>query len=189
MNQKISQPRSAADPLRILVTNIALHGRSGTDTLVRDHVLALRRRGHSVVTFSPTIGRAAAEIRATGSPVATSLAAIGETPDIIHGHHNGPTMAALTRFPGTPATGERCVATDEDIAVSAFIETFLQTHRIYDRNAHKLLRGVGAIEDMHAAIDNLAASNLAMGDEIRKLRRKGFWRGLQRLIRLRSNDR
>jgi hypothetical protein len=405
MNQEIGQPQTAARPLRILVTNIALAGRSGTQTLVRDHVLALRRRGHSVVTYSPTIGRAAAEIRATGSPVVAALAAIGEPPDIIHGHHNGPTMAALTRFPGTPAifvchdfssehddpplhprirryfyvrhtlrgrlvnergidpelthfwgntidlkrigaarpppqvlrnaaifahhgaipfaselreacerngvafrgellgkstddpvrlldgidlvfasgrmameaiaagravinadrfgvagmitvkrlpefikanfamgalsdhpaagridedlagysvsdcasvtdyirrecnshvgaerieraylevleeqTGDRRVASAEDMAVSDFIEMFLQKGRIYDRNALKIRRGMGMMEDLHAAIDNLAASNLAMSDEIRKLRRKGFWRGLQGLVRRQSTD-
>lgn len=89
-------------PLRILMTNAVLTGRSGTETLVRDTVLALRRRGHSVTAFAPITGPAVAEIRATGSPVATSLAAL-EAPDIIHGHHTGPTIAALTRFPGTPA--------------------------------------------------------------------------------------
>jgi hypothetical protein len=89
-------------PLRILMTNAVLTGRSGTETLVRDTVLALRRRGHSVTAFAPITGPAVAEIRATGSPVATSLAAL-EAPDIIPGHHTGPTIAALTRFPGTPA--------------------------------------------------------------------------------------
>lgn len=93
----------AGQPLRILMTNAVLRGRSGTETLVRDMVLALRRRGHSVTTFAPVIGPAAAEIRATGSPVLTSLETLGEAPDIIHGHHAGPTIAALTRFPGTPA--------------------------------------------------------------------------------------
>lgn len=90
-------------PLRILMTNAVLRARSGTETLVRDMVLALRRRGHSVATFAPVIGPAAAEIRATGSPVLTSLETFGEAPDIIHGHHAGPTIAALARFPGTPA--------------------------------------------------------------------------------------
>ncbi|GAA4124389.1 glycosyltransferase [Aminobacter aganoensis] len=90
-------------PLRILMTNAVLTGRSGTETLVRDMVLALRRRGHSVATFAPVTGPAAAEIRATGSPVVTSLATLGEVPDVIHGHHTGPTIAALVRFPGTPA--------------------------------------------------------------------------------------
>ncbi|MBA8906452.1 hypothetical protein HNQ95_002226, partial [Aminobacter ciceronei] len=77
------------------MTNAVLTGRSGTETLVRDTVLALRRRGHSVTAFAPITGPAVAEIRATGSPVATSLAAL-EAPDIIHGHHTGPTIAALT---------------------------------------------------------------------------------------------
>jgi len=84
------------------MTNAVLTGRSGTETLVRDMVLALRRRGHSVTAFAPITSPAVAEIRATGSPVATSLASL-DAPDIIHGHHTGPTIAALARFPGTPA--------------------------------------------------------------------------------------
>jgi len=95
--------RYATRRLKILFTNLVLRGRSGTETLTRDVVLALRRRGHSVAVFAPHIGRIAAEIRATGTPVVNSLADLPEIPDIIHGQHTGPTLAALLRFPGTPA--------------------------------------------------------------------------------------
>ena len=89
--------------MRILLTNKQLVGGTGTETLVRDLVVGLRRSGHTVVTYAPQIGRAAAIIRATGSPVTTSVRDIAEPPDIIHGHHTGPTMAALARFPKVPA--------------------------------------------------------------------------------------
>jgi hypothetical protein len=89
--------------MRILLTNISLCDGSGTETLIRDLSLALRRRGHAVICFAPAIGRMAAEIRATGTPVVQSLAAVAESPDIIHGHHSGPTMMALTRFRNAPA--------------------------------------------------------------------------------------
>lgn len=43
----------AGRPLRILMTNAVMRGRSGTETLVRDMVLALRRRfGGSGVAVS-----------------------------------------------------------------------------------------------------------------------------------------
>jgi hypothetical protein len=84
--------------MRILLTNIKLCDGSGTETLIRDLSLALRHRGHVVICFAPTIGRLAAEIRATGTPVVQSLETLAEAPDIIHGHHGGPTMMALARF-------------------------------------------------------------------------------------------
>jgi glycosyl transferase family 4 len=84
--------------MRILLTNIGLCDGSGTETLTRDLSQALRRRGHTVICFAPTLGRIAAEIRATGTPVVQSLMAVAESPDIIHGHHSGPTMMALARF-------------------------------------------------------------------------------------------
>jgi hypothetical protein len=89
--------------MRILLTNKQLVGGTGTETLVRDLVVGLRRKGHTVVAYSPRVGRAAAMIRASGTPVATSVAEIAEPPDIIHGHHTGPTMAALVRFRKVPA--------------------------------------------------------------------------------------
>jgi hypothetical protein len=90
--------------MRILLTNKQMvGGTTGTETVVRDLVVGLRRSGHTVVTYAPQVGRAAAVIRQTGSAVATSLLDVAETPDIIHGHHTGPTMAALARFPNVPA--------------------------------------------------------------------------------------
>ncbi len=89
--------------MRILLTNKQLVGETGTETVVRDLVVGLRRSGHTVVTYAPQVGRSAALIRATGSPVVTSVLEIAEAPDIIHGHHTAPTMAALARFPNVPA--------------------------------------------------------------------------------------
>ena len=89
--------------MRILLTNMVLGQGSGTETLIRDLSLELRRRGHAVICFAPLIGSLAVEIRATGTPVVRSLAAVAEPPDIIHGHHGGPTMMALARFPQAQA--------------------------------------------------------------------------------------
>jgi Glycosyltransferase Family 4 len=89
--------------LRVLITNLVLLGRSGTETYVRDLALALKRRGHHPVVYSPRTGAIAGEIRDAGVPVRERLADIEERPDVIHGHHTLPTMSALLRFPGVPA--------------------------------------------------------------------------------------
>jgi hypothetical protein len=89
--------------MRILLTNVMLSKGTGTETIVRDLVLALRRRGHVVICFAPEVGRLGARIRATGTPVVASLSQIADPPDIIHGHHSGPTMTALARFPDAQA--------------------------------------------------------------------------------------
>ena len=89
--------------MRILFTNISLTEGTGTETAVLDLAMALRRRGHTVVCFAPKLGQSAARVRATGTPVVNTIDAIGEAPDIIHGHHSGPTMVALARFPNAPA--------------------------------------------------------------------------------------
>jgi len=89
--------------MRILFTNISLTEGTGTETAILDLAMGLRRRGHTVVCFAPHLGQSAARVRATGTPVVNTIDAIGEAPDIIHGHHSGPTMVALARFPGVPA--------------------------------------------------------------------------------------
>lgn len=89
--------------LRVLFTNIVLTSRSGTEGWIKDAALGLRRRGHDPVVYSPALGEIAAEMRAAGVPVVDDLAAVGERPDVIHGHHHPQTVEALLRFPGVPA--------------------------------------------------------------------------------------
>src|SRR5262245_21225024 len=89
--------------LRILITNMVLLGRSGTETYVRDLALALRRRGHQPMVYCPRTGPIADEIRDGGVPVRERLADVDPPPDVIHGHHSLPSMSALLRFPGVPA--------------------------------------------------------------------------------------
>jgi hypothetical protein len=92
-----------ASSLRILITNMVLLGRSGTETYVRDLAGALRRRGHQPIVYAPRLGPIAEEVRDAGTPVWQRLADLETPPDVIHGHHNLPTMAALLRFPRAPA--------------------------------------------------------------------------------------
>jgi hypothetical protein len=90
-------------PLRILLTNITLATRTGTELWIKEAALGLLRRGHAPMVFTSEPGEIADEIRAATVPVVHDLARLGVRPDLIHGHHHQPTMAALLHFPGVPA--------------------------------------------------------------------------------------
>jgi len=89
--------------LRILITNITLATRTGTEMYVRDLATALLDRGHAPIVYSTDLGAVARELLAARVPVVDDLGALATPPDVIHGHHNLPTMTALLRFPGVPA--------------------------------------------------------------------------------------
>jgi glycosyl transferase family 4 len=89
--------------LRVLIVNRTLAGRTGTETYTRDLALALLRTDHTPMVYSPTLGELADELRGAAIPVASDLRALGDPPDVIHGHHLLETLAALSRFPGVPA--------------------------------------------------------------------------------------
>ncbi len=89
--------------LTVLLTNITLASRTGTEVAIRDFARALQARGHTPVVYSPTLGELATEIRKTTVPVVDDLGRLARAPDVIHGHHHPQTMAALLRFPGVPA--------------------------------------------------------------------------------------
>ncbi len=89
--------------LSILITNIILSGRSGTEVATVELAYALKSKGHRVAIFSPMLGATARIARTLGIPVTNQIGKIGFVPDIIHGHHNVALTAALIRFPQTPA--------------------------------------------------------------------------------------
>jgi len=87
----------------VLITNHALVHRAGTELYSFDLARTLRMRGHDVVVFSPKCGAFAEAIRTEGIAVVDRLDTDLAAPDVIHGHHHIPTVAALIRYPGTPA--------------------------------------------------------------------------------------
>lgn len=89
--------------MRVLLTHRSLDNRAGSEIFVRDVARELRTRGHSPVVYSPEPGVIGAEIRRFTIPVIDHLSRLGSVPDVIHGHHQVETMAALLRFPGVPA--------------------------------------------------------------------------------------
>lgn len=88
--------------MRVLITNLSLSSRSGTETYTRDLALELLRRGHEPSMYSPILGDMADELRADGVQIVSSLDN-EPAPDVIHGHHHTETMSAVLRFPGVPA--------------------------------------------------------------------------------------
>ena len=90
-------------PLRILLTNITLSERTGTEIVTRNAAMALSRRGHKCVVYCPALGEIADELRVFGIPVVEDIRLLQDSFDIIHGHHSPTTATAIARFPETPA--------------------------------------------------------------------------------------
>src|SRR5215213_7481816 len=82
----------APDGLRVLLTSFNLAFRGGSALYVRDIALALLRRGHSPVVYSPELGEVAAEMRALTIPVVSDLNDLAVPPDVIHGQQHLETM-------------------------------------------------------------------------------------------------
>ena len=91
------------DGLTVLLTNLVLNGRSGTENVVRQLAPALRALGHRPICYSPQAGPIADTLRAAAIPVVTELDGALPAVDVIHGHHLPTTVAALARWPETPA--------------------------------------------------------------------------------------
>lgn len=89
--------------LRILFTNNTLAAKAGSELYIRDLAIELMKRGHRPVAYSSVHGLVAEELRTATIPVIADLAALGEAPDLIHGQHHLDAMAAMLRFPQTPA--------------------------------------------------------------------------------------
>ncbi|WP_439354396.1 glycosyltransferase [Hydrogenophaga sp. MI9] len=89
-------------PLRVLITNIRLDGRSGTEIVTRNLALGLQAAGHLPMVYSPHLGSIAEELRAHGIPVLSRIDQIRTEPDILHGHHVIQTGVAAARFPQVP---------------------------------------------------------------------------------------
>lgn len=89
--------------MRILLTNIALAMRTGTELLIEQTADWLRDAGHTPVIYTPLVGPIGTEMRKRGHLVFDRISQVQVPPDVIHGHHAGPTMTALAAFPSVPA--------------------------------------------------------------------------------------
>jgi hypothetical protein len=86
------------ESLRILIVNVTLASRTGTETALRDLAFGLKTAGHEPAVYSPALGPIADEIRASGIPVFSQLQDLPEEPDIVHGNHHVQTVEALLKF-------------------------------------------------------------------------------------------
>jgi Glycosyltransferase Family 4 len=104
-NQTPFEPRAMSDPasLTVLITNIVLSGRSGTEIVTRNLAAGLIRRGHRPIVYTPSPGPIADELRQLSVPVVSDIEQIGKPVDIIHGHHTPVTAVAVARFPHAAA--------------------------------------------------------------------------------------
>jgi len=84
--------------LRILIVNVTLASRTGTETALRDLAFGLKRAGHEPVVYSPELGELADEICSSGIPVLSHLQDLLGEPDIVHGNHHVQTVEALLTF-------------------------------------------------------------------------------------------
>jgi hypothetical protein len=132
--------------MRILLTNIKLCDGSGTETLIRDLSLALRRRGHVVICFAPTLGRMEAEIRATGTPVG-----VRRKCDVAAGaaHLEAIYLEVLE------ACARPLDRAAEDAALARYLEQNLQHGRLYQSEFARRIFTPTPADEMHATVRKL----------------------------------
>lgn len=90
-------------PLRVLISNIRLAGRTGTEMYVHDLAKGLLARGHTPIVYSPRLGPLTQELSQATVTVVDDLSQLCVPPDIIHGQHTLESAIALLHFPRTPA--------------------------------------------------------------------------------------
>lgn len=96
--------RSTDQKLTVLITNITLSGRTGTEIVTRDLALGLRRRGHRPIVYTQIAsGPIARELQNASIPVVTEIEKLAAQIDIIHGHHTPTSATAICKYPDTPA--------------------------------------------------------------------------------------
>ncbi len=89
--------------MNILIANLLLDQRSGTEVFTEQLADGLRRAGHDPIVWVSKVGPQGDALRQRGHVVIDRLNQLPWRPDIIHGHHNVMTATALAGLPGTPA--------------------------------------------------------------------------------------
>lgn len=89
--------------MRVLITNIVLGGRTGTEIVTIELAQGLARRGHQVAVFAPFVGPSASILSAQNIPVTHRLRELPWKPDVIHGHHSIAVVPVLAQYLDVPA--------------------------------------------------------------------------------------
>lgn len=85
--------------MRILMTQRELSQIAGSEMVTVEAAKTLASRGHEITVYSPKIGDIAKMLLPSGVRVARELRDVPWTPDLVHGQHHLPAMAAIARFP------------------------------------------------------------------------------------------
>jgi glycosyltransferase involved in cell wall biosynthesis len=142
--------------LRILITNIWLKGRSGTEIVTMDMACGFMRRGHEVVVFSPDLGESAHALRREGARVTDRLDDLDFRPDVVHGNHAVDLVHGLIAFPHAPGVfvchnPEHWICSPPDMSR---IRAFVSVDRLgQERIARELPRTRGHVHLVHNAVD------------------------------------
>ncbi len=91
-----------SESLSVLLTIQTMEGPAGGSLYVRDFALELFRQGHRPSVYCRRLGAVSSELLQAGIPVLDSVGKLLR-PDIIHGNSPIETVAAMMRFPETPA--------------------------------------------------------------------------------------
>ena len=89
--------------MRVLITNLFVKGYSGSENVVQLLAEGLRRAGHQPTILAPALGEQAERLRSRGFEIVDRVAQLTVKPDVIHGQHLTPCLAAMARFPDVPA--------------------------------------------------------------------------------------
>lgn len=94
---------SYTQEMRILITNHQLESYAGSELYTYDISRELKRRCHTVVVYSPFLGKIASRFLEAGIEVLDDISKLeGEKFDVIHAHHNITAIQARSVFPETP---------------------------------------------------------------------------------------
>jgi hypothetical protein len=102
-NMKLAPDFEGKRLFSVLVTNITLRNRTGTELMTVELARGLLARGHRVAVYSPRLGPLATKLRGFGVPVTDQISKVAFCPDVIHGHHNTALAVAMARFQSAPA--------------------------------------------------------------------------------------
>ena len=147
---------NAGPSLRILITNIQLKARSGTEIVTMEMARGLARRGHEVVVFSPDLGDSAQALRCEGVRVTDRLDELDFRPDVIHGNHSVDLVHGLIAFPHVPSVfvchnSEHWICSPPDLSR---VRAFVSVDRLgRERIARELPRAHDHIQIIHNAVD------------------------------------
>lgn len=141
---------------RILLVNIILTGRTGTEVVCCETARRLRKRGHDVVIYTQQDGPTADQLRAEGFQVTTDLASVIDVPDVIQANQTFPLLEAVGHFPAAPAISICHDATtwhSEPVDLPSIRRHVAVDLACRDRITSRFPHLAGQVEILHNAVD------------------------------------